>query len=83
MKDAVISDDVYKALCLCENACIEFVRKVDCGKARSIKSYTQMKMALQELDRARVIEAANVRVHKIEDAHQRAANSKLQFDEKE
>ena len=30
------------------DACIEFVRKVDCGMARSTKSYKQMKEAIQK-----------------------------------
>ena len=29
-------------------ACLEFVRKVDCGEARSIRSYKQMKSAIDK-----------------------------------
>lgn len=32
------------------DACAEFVRKVDCGQARSTQSYKQMKSALSKAD---------------------------------
>lgn len=41
------------AMQLCVDACIEFVRKVECGEARSRRSYAQMKEALAALDRAK------------------------------
>jgi hypothetical protein len=41
------------ALLLCADACKEFVRKVECGEARSKQSYAQMKVALTVLDRAK------------------------------
>jgi hypothetical protein len=31
-------------------ACVEFVRKVDCGKARSTKSYKQMSEAIAKAE---------------------------------
>jgi len=33
-------------------ACKEFVRKVDCGEARSVKSYAQMKAAIAKAEGA-------------------------------
>jgi len=39
----------YKAKDLLE-ACQEFVRKVECGEARSKKSYKQMKEAIKNFD---------------------------------
>lgn len=47
------ADDEHSALCLCEDVCREFVRKVECGEARSKRSYAQMKEALLKLDEAR------------------------------
>lgn len=44
---------IYDALRLCEESCIEFVRKVECGEARSKRSYAQMKEALEALQIAR------------------------------
>lgn len=43
----------YTALCKCEAACREFIRKVECGEARSRKSYAEMKQAIHVLDVAR------------------------------
>lgn len=45
--------DEHSALCLCEEACREFIRKVECGEARSRRSYKQMKEAIELLDKAR------------------------------
>lgn len=45
----------YGALCLCEDACREFIRKVECGEARSRRSYARMKEAVRLLDKARAI----------------------------
>jgi len=51
-----VGQSEYDALCFCEKACREFVRKVECGKARSRKSYKEMKEALAFLDSARRLE---------------------------
>lgn len=36
----------------CYGACREFVRKVECGEARSIRSYSQMKDSIAQYEKA-------------------------------
>jgi len=38
---------------LCETACRDFIKKVESGGARSIRSYNQMKDAIRVIDKAR------------------------------
>jgi len=45
----VVTERAYRALLA---SCVEFVRKVECGEARSRRSYAAMKSAIHEHDNA-------------------------------
>jgi len=49
----MIKSKIRMGLLLCEDACRDFVNKVETGRARSVKSYKKMKDALAILDEAR------------------------------
>lgn len=41
------------------NACAEFVRKCECGEARSKRSYVQMKAAIENADKMNILTPAD------------------------
>ncbi len=46
MKKEISQEVAYELL----EACMEFVRKVECGEARSKRSYAQMKQAIAKVE---------------------------------